>query len=110
MNGVETRDSDPLTVELLGYVVDIPPHLNMHSWLLSKRLVSRASAARSIASQPSAPGLQSLLEKRPNDVVITFAKRTAMGKAKKGQFKSTPVDEILSGLLKVCLLDIGFIL
>lgn len=106
----ERLGPSPCRATWLRTVVDIPPHLNMHAWLVSKRLLSRASAARSFASQPSAPGLQSLLEKRPNDVVITFAKRTAMGKAKKGQFKSTPVDEILSGLLKVCLLDIEFIL
>ena len=72
----------------------------MHTSLLWRRITSRASI-RSFASQTSAPGLQSLLEKRPEDVVIIFAKRTAMGKAKKGQFKDTPVDEILSGLLKV---------
>lgn len=73
---------------------------NMHSFPLSRRLVSRAFK-RSFASRASAPGLRKLLEKRPGDVVITFAKRTAMGRPKKGQFKDAPVDEILSGLLKV---------
>jgi acetyl-CoA acyltransferase 1 len=56
---------------------------------------------RSFASQATTPGLQGLLERRPEDVVLVLAKRTAMGKAKKGQFKDTPVDEILCGLLKV---------
>jgi acetyl-CoA acyltransferase 1 len=46
-------------------------------------------------------GLSKILQKHPNDVVITFAKRTAMGKAKKGQFKDTPVDEMLYALFKV---------
>lgn len=40
-------------------------------------------------------------EKRADDVVVTFVKRTAMGRAKKGQFKDTPVDEMLSSLLRV---------
>ena len=43
------------------------------------------------------------MEKNPNDVVITFAKRTAVGRAKKGQLKDTPVDEMMYALLKVCL-------
>lgn len=72
----------------------------MYVSLLSRRIASRGSV-RSFASRALAPGLHSLLEKRLEDVVIIFAKRTAMGKAKKGQFKDTPVDEILSGLLKV---------
>jgi acetyl-CoA acyltransferase 1 len=43
----------------------------------------------------------SILDKRYDDVVITFAKRTAVGRAKKGQFKDTPVDELLHALFKV---------
>lgn len=42
-----------------------------------------------------------ILEKKPNDVVITFAKRTAVGRAKKGQLKNTPIDEMLCALFKV---------
>ena len=42
-----------------------------------------------------------ILEKKPTDVVITFAKRTAVGRAKKGQLKDTPVDELLCALFKV---------
>ena len=72
----------------------------MYIPLLLRRTASRASV-RSFVSQASAPGLQRLLDKKPEDVVIIFAKRTAMGKAKKGQFKDAPVDEMLSGLLKV---------
>ena len=33
--------------------------------------------------------------------MITFAKRTAVGKARKGQLKDVPVDEMLQGLFKV---------
>lgn len=46
-------------------------------------------------------GLAAILEKRPDDVVITFAKRTAMGKNRKGQFKDSPVDEMMQALYKV---------
>lgn len=45
-----------------------------------------------------------IMEKKPNDVVITFAKRTAIGRAKKGQLKDIPVDEMMYALLKVRLL------
>ena len=47
-------------------------------------------------------GLAAILEKHPDDVVITFAKRTAMGKNRKGQFKDSPVDEMMQALYKVC--------
>jgi acetyl-CoA acyltransferase 1 len=46
-------------------------------------------------------GGTSILDKNSDDVVITFAKRTAIGRAKKGQFKDTPVDELLHALFKV---------
>ena len=42
-----------------------------------------------------------LLQKKDDDVVITFAKRTAMGRAKKGQLKDVPIDELLHALFKV---------
>ena len=42
-----------------------------------------------------------LLHKKQDDIVITFAKRTAMGRAKKGQLKDIPVDELLYSLFKV---------
>jgi acetyl-CoA acyltransferase 1 len=44
-----------------------------------------------------------LLQKKDDDVVITFAKRTAMGRAKKGQLKDVPVDELLYALFKATL-------
>ncbi|KAI6136678.1 3-ketoacyl-CoA thiolase [Pisolithus sp. B1] len=52
-------------------------------------------------------GLPAILEKHPDDVVITFAKRTAMGKAKKGQFKDIPVDEMMQALFKATLEKTG---
>ncbi|KAF9044731.1 3-ketoacyl-CoA thiolase [Hymenopellis radicata] len=58
------------------------------------RIASRA------ASTNAHRGLAAILQKNPDDVVITFAKRTAMGRAKKGQLKDAPVDEILHGLFK----------
>ncbi len=58
------------------------------------RIASRA------ASTNAPRGLAAILQKNPEDVVITFAKRTAMGRAKKGQLKDAPVDEILHGLFK----------
>ncbi|KAK7463610.1 hypothetical protein VKT23_005551 [Stygiomarasmius scandens] len=45
-------------------------------------------------------GLSAILQKNPDDVVITFAKRTPIGRAKKGQLKDYPVDELMHALLK----------
>ena len=70
--------------------------------LLPRTLTTLARApAYSRAASTSARGVSALLQKNPEDVVITFAKRTAMGRAKKGQFKDTPVDELLHALFKV---------
>ncbi|KAH9984674.1 3-ketoacyl-CoA thiolase [Russula compacta] len=55
------------------------------------------------AASTLASGRAQLLQKKPDDIVITFAKRTAMGRAKKGQLKDVPVDELLHGLLKATL-------
>lgn len=54
---------------------------------------------RSVSTIPR--GLPAILEKKPDDVVITFAKRTAMGRAKKGQLKDVPVDELMHALFRV---------
>ncbi|KAG1783906.1 Thiolase, N-terminal domain-containing protein [Suillus placidus] len=51
-------------------------------------------------STHSGKGISTVLQKNPDDVVITFAKRTAMGKNRKGQFKDIPVDEMMQALLK----------
>ena len=66
------------------------------------RLSSKSTAlTRSVSSVTRPRGLAAVLEKKPDDVVITFAKRTAIGRAKKGQLKDTSVDEILHALFKV---------
>ena len=57
---------------------------------------------RRTASTASSSRAQ-LLQKKDDDVVITFAKRSAMGRAKKGQLKDVPVDELLYSLFKVLL-------
>jgi len=57
--------------------------------------------ARSASTQ--ARGLPAILQKTPDDVVITFAKRTAMGRAKKGQLKDAPIDKLLYSLFKATL-------
>jgi acetyl-CoA acyltransferase 1 len=58
-------------------------------------------ARRMSSSVASTRGRAQLLQKKDNDIVITFAKRTAMGRAKKGQLKDVPVDELLHALFKV---------
>ncbi|KAJ8596916.1 3-ketoacyl-CoA thiolase [Rhizopogon salebrosus TDB-379] len=51
-------------------------------------------------STHSGRGLSAVLQKNPDDVVITFAKRTAMGRNRKGQLKDVPVDEMMQALFK----------
>lgn len=69
----------------------------MHSRLIARRVVH--PFARTYATQLK--GRSDVLAKRPDDVVITFAKRTALGRARKGQLKDIPVDELLHALFKV---------
>lgn len=61
----------------------------------------RPSLFRAMSTIPR--GMSAILQKNPDDVVITFAKRTAIGRAKKGQLKEIPVDEMLYSLLKATL-------
>lgn len=49
-----------------------------------------------------------LLEKKPDDVVLTWVKRTALTKAKKGGFKDTPSDVLLLEMLKGAKAAAGF--
>ena len=44
--------------------------------------------------------MESLVVKKPDDVVITLAVRSAMTRAKKGAFKDTSADTLLYGMLK----------
>ncbi|KAF9531955.1 Thiolase, N-terminal domain-containing protein [Crepidotus variabilis] len=79
--------------------------------LISRSSLNRAGSvyppllarAASTSSRTLPRGLSEVLEKKPDDVVITFAKRTAIGRAKKGQLKDTPPDEILYALFKASL-------
>lgn len=74
--------------------------------LLPLRPALASLAVRNMSTQ-AVRGLPAILEKHPDDVVITFAKRTAMGKAKKGQFKDIPVDEMMQALFKATLEETG---
>ncbi|KAF9453780.1 3-ketoacyl-CoA thiolase [Macrolepiota fuliginosa MF-IS2] len=55
---------------------------------------------RAASTHARPQGLSNILQKNSDDVVITFAKRTAVGRAKKGQWKDTSVDELLYALFK----------
>ncbi|CAG8972994.1 hypothetical protein HYALB_00007841 [Hymenoscyphus albidus] len=48
---------------------------------------------------PATSGKSQLLQKSPDDIVITFAARTPLTKAKKGGLKDTRIDELLISLL-----------
>lgn len=62
---------------------------------------SRIASKRSfVTTRPSKLGRQALLQKNPDDVVVTLAVRTPMCRAKKGGLKDTTSDELLLGLLK----------
>ena len=61
----------------------------------------RPSFGAGYATTTPPRGLPEILEKRPEDVVITFAKRTAMSRAKKGQLNDVPVDKLLHSLFRV---------
>jgi hypothetical protein len=67
----------------------------------SSRLARSATPAFARAASTAPRGLKEIVQKRPDDVVLTFAKRTAMGKRGKGQLAQYPVDEIMRALFKV---------
>ncbi|PMD49555.1 putative peroxisomal 3-ketoacyl-CoA thiolase [Hyaloscypha bicolor E] len=46
-------------------------------------------------------GRAKLLQKNPDDIVITYAARTSLTKAKKGALKDTPIDDLLIALLTI---------
>jgi acetyl-CoA acetyltransferase family protein len=73
----------------------------------TSRRISLISSAFNRSASTQARGRAAILQKNPDDVVITFAKRTAIGRAKKGQFKDTPVDEMLHALFKATLEKTG---
>lgn len=49
---------------------------------------------------PGKSSRQQLLEKHPDDIVITLAIRTPLTKARKGGFKDTPLDGLVFKLLQ----------
>uniref|UniRef100_A0A674AA26 Acetyl-CoA acyltransferase 1 n=1 Tax=Salmo trutta TaxID=8032 RepID=A0A674AA26_SALTR len=49
----------------------------------------------------------SALSARPDDIVVVHGLRTAFGKAKKGSFKDTTPDELLSCVMTAVLVDVG---
>ncbi|KAG8899318.1 hypothetical protein FRB99_006780, partial [Tulasnella sp. 403] len=70
--------------------------------------VLRRFSTSTVSHKQPGKGLQSLLEKTPDDVVLTFAKRTPMCKAHKGSFKDTTSDALLYATLKGVKERLGF--
>ncbi|CAK5280542.1 unnamed protein product [Mycena citricolor] len=70
--------------------------------MFTRTLLRHIPSTRS-ASTRSPRGLTAILQKNPEDVVFTFAKRSAIGRMKKGQFKDTTVDELLLAVFKATL-------
>jgi acetyl-CoA acyltransferase 1 len=69
--------------------------------MLKLRPMSRPLKGTHRAASAVASSRAQLLQKKHDDIVITFAKRTAMGRAKKGQLRDVPADELLRALFKV---------
>ncbi|KIY00142.1 uncharacterized protein Z520_03827 [Fonsecaea multimorphosa CBS 102226] len=65
-----------------------------------RRLDAISGQLSSTSTTTHSPGLQKILEKNPDDIVITCATRTPLTKARKGGFKDTPTDELLIHVLK----------
>ncbi|KAG9006358.1 hypothetical protein FRB94_000822 [Tulasnella sp. JGI-2019a] len=79
--------------------------------MLANRLTSVASRKLSTSTRAPARGLESLLQKSPDDVVLTLAIRTPMCKARKGGFKDTTSDALLLAMLRAvkqrCAFDVA---
>ncbi|KZO97843.1 thiolase [Calocera viscosa TUFC12733] len=67
---------------------------------VARRLVQRAAAPARYAHSAA---VEKLLQKNKDDVVITFAKRTAMGRYKKGQYANHTIDELLHSTFRATL-------
>ena len=65
-----------------------------------QRLEALSGQLSSTSTTRHSPGLDKILEKRPDDIVITCATRTPLTKARKGGFKDTPTDELLIHILR----------
>ncbi|KAI5809062.1 Thiolase, N-terminal domain-containing protein [Peziza echinospora] len=66
-----------------------------------------ALAAQVGLPTPSSSGRSALLQKSPDDIVVTCALRTAHTKGGRGGFKDTPASDLLSGILSGVLLRSG---
>lgn len=64
-----------------------------------QRLSALASQINPSATNIQSPGLRKILEKHPDDIVITCSVRTPLTKARKGGLKDTPTDELLIHVL-----------
>ena len=64
-----------------------------------RRLDALAGQVSSTSTTTHSPGLQKILEKNPDDIVITCATRTPLTKARKGGLKDTPTEELLLHVL-----------
>ncbi|KAI6781891.1 3-ketoacyl-CoA thiolase [Emericellopsis cladophorae] len=53
-----------------------------------------------VSGNPTAGGVSKILEKRPDDVVVTACCRSAFTKGGKGGFKDTPAQDIMAGVLR----------
>ncbi|EXJ78684.1 acetyl-CoA acyltransferase [Capronia coronata CBS 617.96] len=65
-----------------------------------QRLDAIAGHINSSATTTQSPGLKKILEKNPDDIVITCATRTPLTKARKGGLKDTPPEELLIHVLR----------
>lgn len=64
-----------------------------------QRLAAVAAHTNPSTASTQSPSLRKILEKNPDDIVITCSVRTALTKARKGGFKDTPTDELLIHIL-----------
>jgi hypothetical protein len=60
-----------------------------------------SAIAKQVSGGSDSAARKRILEKKPDDVVITFAARTPLTKARKGGLKDTPLDDLLISLLTV---------
>ncbi|OAL35682.1 hypothetical protein AYO20_05063 [Fonsecaea nubica] len=65
-----------------------------------RRLDALSGQLSSTSTTTHSPGVQKILEKNPDDIVITCATRTPLTKARKGGLKDTATDELLIHVLK----------
>ncbi|EXJ81209.1 acetyl-CoA acyltransferase [Capronia epimyces CBS 606.96] len=63
-------------------------------------LAGHLTSAASNTPAPPSPGLKKILEKKEDDIVITYATRTPLTKARKGGLKDTPTEELLIHILR----------